>query len=66
MVKQSIPHQYAVMMRRLGGALPDDPAEVVSGKRAQLLHNLGGCPPARCSRVRSGQGQRRRTLKWQE
>jgi hypothetical protein len=26
-VKQSIPHQYAVMMKQLGGALPDDPGK---------------------------------------
>lgn len=25
-VKRSIPHQYAVLMKQLGGALPDDPA----------------------------------------
>jgi len=29
-VKRSIPHQYAVMMNQLGGALPDDSAKTVS------------------------------------
>ena len=30
-VKRSIPHQYAVMMKQLGGTLPDDPDKAVSG-----------------------------------
>jgi len=31
MVKQSIPHQYAVMMKQLGGTLPDDPGQANIG-----------------------------------
>ncbi len=30
-VKHSMAHQYAVMMKQLGGALPDDPDKAVSG-----------------------------------
>lgn len=32
-VKRSIPHQYAVMIKELGGALPDDSAKKTAGPK---------------------------------